>query len=152
MGRIKREGSDVTKRTQQPSIQRASQTITAVLDEPDAILVTDVPQSFRIEGIAKWMRQDNRLGLALHDELFDKAHIRCKGIQIHIDENRYKSILNDRVECGWKPCRRGNDLIAYVGFASSELRSGDRCDGEEVGRGARIDESHVSNQSSEEEP
>ena len=121
MGRVKTEGSDVTKSAHQTPIVGGTQRIAAIFNQPQLILLANGLDHVQVVRVAQRMRQHDRLGFGADGRLQLRG-IDVVGPQFDIDKNRAGAKLNDRVDRGGESSRHTDDFIP--GFDGSIAQLG----------------------------
>ena len=90
-----------------------TQSVTAILYEPQIVLLHQFHDNIEIVRVAQRMGEEYSTGLGT-DRVSKSIWIYIIGTYIDIDEHGYHSILDDRIQCRRKPRRDRNDLVAWL--------------------------------------
>ncbi len=122
----------------------AAEGVAVVLDQPEVVLAAKFEDGADVEGIAQGVGDHDGLGLA-----GDKGGLELLGADVArngvvIEEDGDGAELDDGRDGGGETGGDGDDLIAgQDAFVRGELVRGERGEGDEVGRGAGVDEEAV---------
>ena len=141
MRRVKTGRSDISHRTRQLlfSVYRIfrTQRVAVILHQPEAVLFTERADRLQVKGIAKRMRNHDRLRL-LRKGLLQHGHINIVLRNRYVHKYRHRAVLYHRRHRRGKSRRHGDDLIPPVNPAFSKKRRGQRHKCQQVGGGAGI--------------
>ena len=140
MRRIKGLRGEVAEGAGKLTVIARTERVAVVLDEPEVVAAAELGDGREIEGVAQGVGHEDGFGFARNEGLFEliDAHVERDGIDIEKDGDA--AVLNDGRNGRGKARRRGDDLIAGTDTARTELGAGQRGEGEQVGRRARVDE------------
>ena len=88
------------------------------------------------------MGRHDRLGLA-GQGFFQHGHVQVVLGDGHVDKNRDGAVLNHRGYRGGKACRHRDHLVARADGPFAKKRGGERHEGDQVRRGAGVDQGAV---------
>ncbi len=122
----------------------AAEGVAVVLDEPEIVLAAELEDVGDRKGIAQGVGDHDGLGFAWRVCGFQLLGADVSGGGIVIDKDGYGSRLDNRRNGGRKTCGDRYDFIAGLdAFVRRQLVSGECGEGNEIGRGAGVDEQRV---------
>ena len=136
--RVETQRADVAEGADVAAIVSGAEGIAAILDQPQAMLVSQCAQRNGFEGIAQGVGQHDGAG-ARADGGGDACRAGIVGGQFRVDENGNHAVLQNRIDGGGEARGGGDDFIA--GFQGALAQQG-RCQRgkrQQVGRGSGID-------------
>ena len=111
VSRIEADGCEVAEGAHGLPFIRGANRVAAVFNQPKVVLPGECGDRIEIEGIAQRVSQHDGLG-ALAQGFLKLADIDVVSRNGYVYKNRHQSILNDRVDCGWKASCDSDDFIA----------------------------------------
>lgn len=132
---VEAEGGDVAQGANHPAIEGGAKCVTAVLDQPQAMLVAQGLDFGEVEGVAQGVGQHDGLGLG-GDGGFDELGVDVVSLHIDVDEDRDGTELHDGVDGGGEACSHADDFVTLLDGALAELGRGERAECHQVGRRA----------------
>ncbi|MNZ47017.1 hypothetical protein D3C78_647190 [compost metagenome] len=142
VGRVETQGRDVAKGANQFAVIGRTECIAAIFDQPEVVLFTQGFDFAQVERVTKGVGEHDRLGLG-GDGRFDQLGINVVGRHVDIDEDRYRPELDDGVDGGGEACSHANDFVTFFDGTVTQLGGGQCAEGNQVGRGARVDGNEV---------
>src|ERR1035438_1190205 len=95
---IKAESCDVAESAHLASFPGGAKRITAILDQPEIVLFHKRGDGIEVENITQRVSDDDSHGL-LAAGRFELVGVDLIGGQLDIDEDGYKTVLKNRVDC-----------------------------------------------------
>src|SRR5271166_1001243 len=136
---VEADSGNVAKRAYVASLPCGTKRIAAILDEPEVVFPGKCSDGIEVKDIPQGVGDHDCPGLFAAGS-FELADIDLVGGQRDIHEDRYEAILNDRIDCSREARSDGNYFVARFEPAVAEFWRCECADGEEVGRGAGVDQ------------
>ena len=146
MGRVKARSAYVSESPRKPgfSVQRiqAAERITVVLNEPQAVSLTERFHGFDVKRIAECMGQHHRF-CPPGESSFKERHVHIRAGQFDIHKYRDCAALKDRSHGSRETRGNRNDLIPREHPPVTEQRRSERRKCQQVGTRSRIDQAYM---------
>ncbi len=142
VGGVKAHGREISICSNQSSVICRSDRVTAVFDQPEVMFFCERRHGREVKGVAQRMGEDHqpRAGAECRFQLRDIGVVRAR---CNVDEYRYQSVLNQRVDRGRESCCHGDRFVAGLQSSVSERLRRQRRHREQVGRRAGVDQQRV---------
>ena len=121
--RVKAQCCNVAKGAHHLATVGSAQRIAAVFNQPQVVLFAERGDHVEVERVAQRMGQHDGFGFGRNGSFY-LAGVDIVGEPVHINKNRHRAKLNDRVDGGWKACRHANDFIAALDGPVAQLGRG----------------------------
>ena len=122
----------------------ASECVAVVLNKPEIVLTAELKDGGDREGITQSVGDHDGLGFSRRVCGLQLLGADVSSGRVVIDKHGYGSGLDNRRNGGRKPCGDGDHLVAGLdAFVRRQLVGSECGEGDEIGRGARIDEQGV---------
>jgi hypothetical protein len=116
----------------EPTLVGGAQRVAVVLDQPEAVRVAELADLTRGERVAERVGEHDRLR-ARRERGFEQRHVRVRGLEPYVDEDRDSAELHDRRDGGRESRGHGDDLVAAHDTTLAEPLGGERGEREQVG-------------------
>lgn len=135
--RVETRRADVPPGAGETPGKAGAEGVAVVFDQPEAVLVAEGADRVQFKGVAERVGEHYRAG-PVRPGLLQTRDVDVGGLRFDVDEDRHRPVLEQRRDRGRKPGCDGDHLVAAGDPPLPELRSGQRHEGEQIGRGAGV--------------